>query len=219
MPQKSRTVDRVAKIFCQAVQDVLQSSTGSRIRYAPTIQKVPSISLKPDLGCFVQFYGDYSGLFIMNFSGPAALELYRRSMTFMGMPEEELVSNYNSDDVVNFVGETVNQIIGAARRIVESDYGLTASNNQPKAISIASAITMSVATILERPVCRRLSFKTQDNQPFYVEMNMEQTEFIRLDEKNSDEGELDVEELLRTQEGSDEGANDIDIDALLDEYS
>ncbi len=66
MTAKTSTINEVAKIFCQAVKEVLESSTGSKIRYAPTIQKVPSISLKPDLGCFVQFSGDYSGLFIMN---------------------------------------------------------------------------------------------------------------------------------------------------------
>ncbi|HID96816.1 MAG TPA: DUF3334 family protein [Thermodesulfobacteriaceae bacterium] len=181
MARRLNTVNEVAHILCEAVKNVLEASTGSRIYYAPTIQKVPSISLKPDIGCFVQFSGDYSGLFIMNLSGPAALELYTRSMKFMGLPEEDLHTDYTSDDVVNCIGEFINQVIGKARSMVEARYGLNARNNQPKAITISTAITLSIATMLDRPQCRRLSFKTEDNNPFYVEMNLEQVEFIKLD--------------------------------------
>ena len=213
------TINRVARICCNAVKDVFEKNTGSSIKYAPTIQKVPSISLKPDLGCFVQFSGDYSGLFIMNFSSAAALELYMRAMKFMGLSSEETARNYYDDEVVNFIGEMVNQVIGAARQMVEKEFGLTASNNQPKAITISSAINMNVATLLDRPVCRRLSFKTEDNNPFYVEMNMEQTEFIRI-EDSGPENDLDVEEMLsQSKEQPSKANDDVDIDALLEEYS
>ncbi len=213
-----KTINKVAKICCNAVKDVFEKNTGSKIKYAPTIQNVPSISLKPDLGCFVQFSGDYSGLFIMNFSGAAALELYKRAMSFMGLSDEDMAKNYYEDEVVNFIGEMVNQIIGAARRMVEQEFGLSASNNQPKAITISSAITMSVATLLDRPVCRRLSFKTEDNNPFYVEMNMEQTEFIRIEDMEKAES-ADIEELLAQSEKDQKSNGDVDIDALLEEYS
>ncbi len=221
------TISQVAKIFCEAVQNVLQASTNSKITYAPTIQKIPSISMKPDLGCFVQFNGDYSGLFIMNLSGAAALELYRRSMVYMGLPEEELATDYTSDEVVNCIGEMINQVIGRARSMVEAEFGLTAMNNQPKAITISTAITLSVSTLLDRSQCRRLSFRTQDNNPFYVEMNLEQTEFIRLFPRESGDSaslQSNVDSLLGSDVGSednraDRNEEDVDIDALIDEYS
>ncbi len=209
-----KTINRVAQFCCKAVKDVFEGNTGSTIKYSPTIQHIPSISLKPDLGCFVQFTGDYSGLFIMNFSADATLELYRRGMMFMGMPEDDLVNRYDADEVVNFIGEMVNQIIGAARRNVEQEFGLSAANNQPKAITISSAIIMSVATLLDKPVCRRLSFKTQDNNPFYVEMNMEQTEFIKLDDPDAGRDDEQQKKIEAVQSGG-----DIDIDALLEEFS
>ncbi len=214
---KTSTINEVAKIFCQSVKEVLESSTRSKIRYAPTIQKVPSISLKPDLGCFVQFTGDYTGLFIMNFSGQAALELYQQAMKFLGLPEEELAKDYTADDVVNFIGEMVNQIIGNARRKVEAKFGLLARNNQPKAITITSAITLSVATMIERPLCRRLAFRTQEGHSFYVEMNMEQTEFIPIEDP---EEAVDIDTLFEEQQklvdqDQEEGTQD-EIDALLE---
>ncbi len=226
--EKMKTVDLVAKIFGEAVKEVIETSTGTSISYAPTIQEVPSISLKPDLGCFVQFSGDYSGLFIMNLSGNAALELYKRAMTFMGLPKSELVDDYNSEDVVSSVGEMINQVIGKARQKIEHEFGLSASNNQPKAITISSAITLSVATMLDRPLCRRLSFRTEGNHPFYVEMNLEQTEFIRLEPvkdgsaKNIQER---VDAAIQSSNDSSEDARDknqdenVDIEALMAEFS
>ncbi len=226
MAKKRRfdTTNHVARIFCEAVQAVLQTATDSKITFAPTIQKVPSISMKPDIGCFVQFNGDYSGLFIMNLSEKAALELYRRSMLHMGLPEEDLAADYTSDDVVNCIGEMINQIIGKARSMVEAEFGLTASNNQPKAITISTAITLSIATTLERPQCRRLSFKTQDNNPFYVEMNLEQTEFIQLFPADSSKLNVqqDIDQMIEGDDPIDDdstNADDVDIDALLEEYS
>ncbi len=224
--KKMKTVDLVAKIFGEAVKEVIETSTGTSITYAPTIQDVPSISLKPDLGCFVQFAGDYSGLFIMNLSGNAALELYEKAMTFMGLPESELVDDYNSEDVVSSVGEMINQVIGKARQKIEQEFGLSARNNQPKAITISSAITLSVATMLDRPQCRRLSFRTEKNHPFYVEMNLEQTEFIRLEPVQKHDA-TDIQERVdaaitnghaSSQSEQDKGQEKtVDIDAIMAE--
>ena len=226
MAAKLNTINHVAKIFCEAVKDVLEASTASKISFSPTIQNIPSISLKPDVGCFVQFAGDYSGLFIMNLSGEAALEIYRRSLTYMGFPESDLAEDYASDEVVNCIGELINQIIGKARSMVEQEYGLTAENNQPKAITISTAITLSIATMLDKPRCRRLSFKTQDNHPFYVEMNMEQTEFIRLFEVDRAErgDQMDIEAMMAeaAEDNGDESSgqdDDIDVDAIMAEFS
>jgi len=221
-----KTVDTVARVFGEAVKEVIETSTGTSISYAPTIQDVPSISLKPDLGCFVQFSGDYAGLFIMNLSGEAAVELYQKAMMFMGLPKEELADDYNSEDVVSSVGELINQVIGKARQKIEEKYGLSARNNQPKAITISSAITLSVATMLDKPHCRRLSFRTENNNPFYVEMNLEQTEFIRLRPVNGD-SEVDIQEKVNQAiEGNEtskspkkSSEDEVDIDAIMAEFS
>ncbi len=205
--QSLKTVDKVAKIFCSSVKEVIDASTGMSVGYAPTIQDVPSISLKPDLGCFVQFTGDYSGLFIMNLSKEASLEIYTKAMSFMGLPDEEISKDFDSDEVVNYIGEIINQVIGKARQKIETRYGLSANNNQPKAITISSAITLSVATMLDKPECRKIAFRTDDRNPFYVEMNLEKTEFICLEPQASSESKAiqdHVDDVL--ENGLDNGA-------------
>ncbi len=205
--QSLKTVDKVAKIFCAAVKEVIDASTGMSVGYAPTIQDVPSISLKPDLGCFVQFTGDYSGLFIMNLSREASLEIYTKAMSFMGLPEEDISKDFDSDEVVNYIGEIINQVIGKARQKIETRYGLSANNNQPKAITISSAITLSVATMLDKPECRKIAFRTDDRNPFYVEMNLEKTEFILLEPQASSQSKAiqdHVDDVL--ENGLDKGS-------------
>lgn len=179
-PGSDATINEIAQIFAEACEQIIDQATNTKISTAPTMQKVPSVFLKPDIGCFVQFNGDYSGLFIMNFSGPVALEIYRKSMLFMGMPEDELAAEHTSDEVVDSIGELINQIMGKARSIIKQRYGLAATNPQPKAICISSVITMAIAAPLNRPQCRRIAFRSADNHAFHVEISMEETEFIPI---------------------------------------
>ena len=178
-----RTVDIVAEIFGRATVEVIGVATGAEVHFAPTIQQIPNIHLKPDIGCFVQFGGDYSGLIILNFSRNAAMEYYRQSMLLMGLPPEDLAIDHTSDEVIDSIGEVVNQIVGKARQIIQEQYGLSAYNNQPKAISILDAVTLTIHSLaLHRNQCRRLSFMIAKKDSFHIELFIEQTEFILLDE-------------------------------------
>ncbi|MBF0273903.1 MAG: DUF3334 family protein [Nitrospinae bacterium] len=193
---KFNTMNEISKIMCEATKIVVDTSSGTKVKFSPTVQKIPGIYLKPDIGCFVQFDGDYSGILILNFSGAAALELYRESMVFMGIPEEDLAKDYYHDDVVNSIGELVNQVVGKIRGIIERTFGLSARNNQPKAITITSAINLTIDTHLVKPRCRKLSFKTAENNPFYIEFSLEDSEFIQLFAHENIEEELDIEAIM-----------------------
>ncbi|MDH5559951.1 MAG: DUF3334 family protein [Deltaproteobacteria bacterium] len=179
-----KTIDAISNILCMASKEVLESSTGMEITFSETIQKIPRVHLKPEVGCFVLFSGDYSGLMIINFSAESALALYRGSMIHMGMPEDELAIAYTSDEVVDSIGEMINQIIGKVRRQVETQYGLVATNTQPKAIALNSEIILSIdGHDIDKDFCRRLSFKAEGTS-FHIELSMEKTEFISLSYKD-----------------------------------
>jgi hypothetical protein len=80
--------------------------------------------------------------------------------------------------------------------------------------------------MLDKPHCRRLSFRTENNNPFYVEMNLEQTEFIRLRPVNGD-SEVDIQEKVNQAiEGNEtskspkkSSEDEVDIDAIMAEFS
>ncbi len=181
MIRTTNTLNAVAGIFCEATKEVLDASTGREITFAKTIQKVPKVHLRPDIGCFVLFSGDYSGIMIINFTAKAAMSIYRNQMTRMGLPEDSLATEYTADDVVDGIGETINQIIGNVRRQIENRYGLAASNTQPKAIALATSIMLTIdAHDIENELCRRLSFKI-DGHSFHIEISLEKTEFASID--------------------------------------
>ena len=139
--------------------------------------------MKPDIGCFVQFSGDYSGLLILNFSEEAAMSYYREYMLFMGMSKDDLTNNPKSDEVIDSIGELANQIIGRTRQMVQQEFDLTAYNNIPKAMSLVETIMLCVSNIpIEEGQCRRLSFKIDRKASFHIEFCIEPTEFISVQE-------------------------------------
>ncbi len=177
MSSNYKAIDQMANILCKAAQKVLSTSTQKDIEYAPTIQSIQKIAMKPEVGCFVQLTGDYNGLFVANFSGSAAINIYRSYMISMGLPEDELVNAFNSNEVLDSIGEIVNQIMGEFMREVGERFGLTASSGQPKVISLNSAITLTLDA--DHSENRRLSFNIESNH-FLFEIAMEKTEFIAL---------------------------------------
>jgi hypothetical protein len=150
------------------------------------VQRITKIGLKPDIGCFVLFDGGFSGLVVLNFAGNAALEIYEKYMLSMGMPKSELASSFSSDEVSNILGELMNQIVdftGKIRRELQTNI----TQNQPKMLVLNKQVMLSVDTPLDRPEIRRVSFFTENNNIFYLELAIDRTEFIKLHDFDSSE--------------------------------
>ncbi|MEA2082763.1 MAG: DUF3334 family protein [Thermodesulfobacteriota bacterium] len=179
METRVSTIDIISGIFCQATKKTLEKSTKKLIKYSDTIQSIPKISLKPELGCFVQFNGDYNGLIVINFTADAAMNIYRNYMITMGLPEGDLAKNFTSSEVVDTMGEMTNQVMGRAMRMIESKYGLCSSFGQPKSLALNNAITLTPE--LRYSDNRRMVFTIETGR-FTIELSMEKTEFISLNE-------------------------------------
>lgn len=182
-------IDLVAQAFCLATKNTLEKGIGHEVSYVKTIQSIPRVSIRPDLGCFVQFFGDYNGLVALSFSAQAAVYLYRNYMITMGLPAEELVEDVTSAEVVDTIGEITNQIMGRAMRMVEAKYDLNANFGQPKALALNNGITLvpdasspNASTADEAGVFdnRRIVFKFEESR-FYLEIAMERIEFITIE--------------------------------------
>ena len=230
MIKANKTLNAISKIFCEVTKELLESITQKNVTYAKTIQKIPLVHLRPDIGCFVLFSGDYAGLMIMNFTAEAAMSIYRNQMINMGLPEEELAVEYTADEIVDSIGELMNQIIGSVRRQIEAHYDLVSSNTQPKAIALTTSIVLSIDTPeFDKDLCRKLSFKIEGH-PFHIELSMEKTEFVALDGEDvhavkigsgaASENGFDFDAMKeaadKTKPKTTQGNQDIDFDALFD---
>ncbi|MGX9460217.1 DUF3334 family protein [Shewanella sp. A14] len=189
--------DDILLKLCHSVSHVLSSTSASQITHAGMVQSISRTRLKPDLGCFSIFDGGFCGLVVINFSAAAAIEIYRRYMLNMGMPETELAFSHTSDDVSNVMGELMNQILGDFIGKISKELQTSISQSQPKMLTINKELTISVDTNLDNAVARRVSFKTENNHIFYLEFAMDQTEFIRSADFEMDE-EFDLDSLIET---------------------
>lgn len=170
----------ILRSLCNSVSKVLNIATQSHIHYSGMVQRITKTCLKPDIGCFVLFDGGFSGLVVINFSAPAAMELYESYLLSMGMAKSELASSHTADEVSNVMGELMNQIVGDFTGKVARELQTHITQNQPKMLVLNKQVMLSVDTNLEKPEARRVTFFTGRNNIFYLELAMDRTEFIKL---------------------------------------
>jgi len=176
--RKGKNTEDVIKILCESVRNTLSIATATEIRYSPVIQRINKTCMQPDIGCFVLFSGGFSGLVVMNFSQEAAMEIYRSYMLSMCMPEDELASNYTSNEVSDTLGELMNQSMGQFGVALKRDCNLTVKQNQPKMLIINQALLISINAQIDRAQYRKVSFETANYRPFYLEACMEKVDII-----------------------------------------
>jgi len=211
------TTEEILLTLCRSVTDVLAAAGNSNVNYSPMVQKIHKTCLRPDLGCFVLFDGGFSGLVIMNFTAQAAMEIYRKYLMSMGMPESELAQFHTSDEVGNVMGELMNQIVGDFTNKVRLELQTSINQSQPKMMAINKQVQIMVNTQLDQPQARRVTFSTPSHAIFYMELSMDKTEFIQLHEFTSVEQNPD--EILEnasklSAESASTATGDLDDDFL-----
>lgn len=166
--------------LCNSVTRVLGVATHSQIHYSAMVQRISKTCLRPDIGCFVLFDGGFSGLVIINFTAQAAMELYERYLLNMGMSREDLATSYTSDEVANVMGELMNQVAGDFTSKVRRELQTHITQNQPKMLVLNKQVMLSVDANLDKPEARRVTFYTDNNNIFYLELAVDRTEFVKL---------------------------------------
>ncbi|WP_028864430.1 DUF3334 family protein [Psychromonas aquimarina] len=218
---KTITTDDILLVLCNSVKSVLSTATDHPINYSSMVQKINKTCLKPDLGCFVLFDGGFSGLVIINFTAQAAIEIYQNYMIHMGIPQNELAQSHTADDVGDVMGELMNQIVGDFTGVIGHELHTSITQNQPKMLTINKQVMLSIDTNLDRPQARRVTFTTEKNSIFYLELAMDKTEFIKL--ANFEEREaFDADSILEQENGrkeskpepKDESSDLVDQDLL-----
>jgi CheY-specific phosphatase CheX len=187
--------------LCNSVTRVFSLATQGKINYSGMVQRITKIGLKPDIGCFVLFDGGFTGLVVLNFSADAAMEIYEKYMVHMGMPKSELASSHTSDEVANIMGELMNQIVGDFTGKVRRELQTNITQNQPKMLVLNKQVMLSVDTPLDRPEMRRVTFYTDKNNIFYLELAIDRTEFIKLHDFDANE-ETDPDTLMAMEQAN-----------------
>jgi CheY-specific phosphatase CheX len=171
--QTTSTLEFV-KIFAKATKDLIQGSTGKQISVSRSALQISGVQMSGDIGAFVTFSGDYSGIMVLNFDGAAALEIVQDTLLLLGLPQEDVPSHFSNDEVRNNIGEVTNQVVGRCRTMVQDKFDLSARANIPAVVPITVAVSMSMAT--KEPTeleCTRIAFTTAKRNRFYMELALE----------------------------------------------
>jgi chemotaxis protein CheY-P-specific phosphatase CheC len=209
------STDDILLKLCNSVSSVLTKASHSQINHAAMVQKIKKTSLKPDIGCFVIFDGGFSGLVIINFSAQSALEIYRGYLLNMGIPESELANSHTSDEVSNVMGELMNQILGKFISTISQELQTSITQSQPKMLTINKQLVISIEANLDEPVSRRVSFKTAQGHVFYLELSIDDTQFLQLKEFETAETS-DPDEILEQHQASQkEPSPEVKVDSDL----
>jgi chemotaxis protein CheY-P-specific phosphatase CheC len=192
--------DDILRSLCNSVTKVLTVATHSQIHYSGMVQRITKTCLKPDIGCFVLFDGGFSGLVVINFSAASAMELYQTYMVNMGMAKDELAGSHTADEVSNVMGELMNQIVGDFTGTVARELQTHITQSQPKMLALHKQVMLSVDTNLDQPESRRVTFFTGSNNIFYLELAIDRTEFIKLNDFETQHAP-DPDELIAQPNG------------------
>ncbi|MEY4592688.1 MAG: hypothetical protein RIR18_1583 [Pseudomonadota bacterium] len=173
--------------LCNSVTKVLTTATRHDVRYSGMVQRISKTCLRPDIGCFVLFDGGFSGLVVMNFSADSAMEIYSSYLLSMGISQAELAISHTSDEVCNVMGELMNQIVGDFTSKVDRELQTHITQNQPKMLVLNKQVNLSVDANLDNPEARRVTFYTGKGNIFYLELSVDHTEFIQIQDFEAEE--------------------------------
>lgn len=187
--------------LCDSVSSVLSEATARKIHYTPMIQRINETALRPDIGTFVLFTGSFSGMVVINFPKEAAMEIYSTYMKAMTIPENEIATNYTSEEVAGTLGELMNQILGNFTRGMSTTLHSRIQQSQPKMLTLPHEVKISINMALDKPKVNRVTFLTQDNNVFYVEFAMDDTEFTVMEGENESE-EASPDDILESVLGN-----------------
>ncbi|MEF1270211.1 DUF3334 family protein, partial [Vibrio campbellii] len=134
-----------------------------------------------------------------------------------------LAISHTSDEVGDVLGELMNQLVGDFTNKIRKELQTNITQNQPKMLSLNKQVILQVDTNLDRPQARRVTFSTANNNIFYLELAMDKTEFIQLEEFEvaEDESPDDILEATRKsmedKKAAESASNKSDADDLLDQ--
>lgn len=187
--------------LCDSVSYVMSAAAHHEFRYAPMVQKISRTTLRPDIGTFVLFTGTFSGMVVINFPKEAAMEIYRGYMLSMGMDEKDLALNHTSDEVANSLGELMNQILGNFTSKISANLHSRIEQSQPKMLALPHEVQISINMALDNPQVSRITFKTEENNVFYLEFTMDDTTFTPVGDMTAHE-EISPDDILAEVLGS-----------------
>lgn len=173
-PTARTTLLDFARIFGETTCDIVRRSSGLAVTLSGTAQFVPCPRLSGDIASFVTFHGDYSGLLVLNFEGPSALDLTQAIMRTAGLSGADVPQHFASENARGAIGELTNQVVGHSRQLIQKRWDLSADANVPVVVPLTGLNGLELhAGGWGEDQCVRLGLRTPSQKRFHLELALE----------------------------------------------
>jgi len=172
---------KMAKMFAESYTEVFQIMGGSgKFHIAPSFYVIHGAQTRHRVSSLLDFTGGINGFVIINYPDEAAVDVVSTFMQRMGLPPEDCPKSV-SEEVVNTLGEIINQVLGKFRKNIQDRYGLTAESGTPITMMVNTMLRLSPIGIDENYYVRG-QISTPNSKAFYIEFCVQQGLVAKLKE-------------------------------------
>lgn len=172
---------KMAKMFAESYTEIFEiMGGGGKFEIAPSFYVIPGAQTRHRVSSLLDFTGGINGFVIINYPEEAAVDVVSTFMQRMGMPPEDCPKSV-SEEVVNTLGEIINQVLGKFRKNIQDRYGLSAESGTPITMMVNTMLRLTPVGIDENFYVRG-QITTPNSKAFFIEFCVQQGLIAKLKE-------------------------------------
>lgn len=177
-PETSNAI-KMTKMFAESYTEVFHSLGGSgRFTIAPSFYVINTAQTRHRVSSLLDFTGGINGFVIINYPEEAAVDVVSTFMQGMGMPADDCPKSVG-EEVINTLGEVLNQVLGKFRKNIQRNFGLNAESGTPITMLVNTMLRLSPVDSTQNLYVRG-QISTPSSKAFYIEFCVQQGLIAKL---------------------------------------
>ncbi len=178
-PETKMAID-LTNLFCRSYINVFHLFRGKgKFEISPNFQLLDSVQTRHRISTLLDFTGSINGIVIINYTEDAAVNVVSAFLQGMGMGEDDCPKGLG-EELINVLGEIMNQVLGAFRRNLSKEYGLSTTSGTPVTMIPSVMLNVTPVETTQRSfVYVRAQISTPSSVSFYVEFCVQKGVIIK----------------------------------------
>ena len=177
-PESANAI-KMTKMFAESYTEIF-NTFGARGKFsiAPSFYVINTAQTRHRVSSLLDFTGGINGFVIINYPEAAAVDVVSTFMQGMGMPAEDCPKSVG-EEVINTLGEVINQVLGKFRKNIQRQFGLAAESGTPITMLVNTMLRLSPVDSTQNLFVRG-QISTPSLKPFYIEFCIQQGLIAKL---------------------------------------
>ena len=166
-PETANAV-KMTKMFAESYTEVFSTFGASgKFSIAPSFYVINTAQTRHRVSSLLDFTGGINGFVIINYPAAAAIDVVSTFMQGMGMPANDCPKTVG-EEVINTLGEVLNQVLGKFRKNIQGHFGLVAESGTPITMLVNTMLRLSPVDSTQNLYVRG-QLSTPSLKAFYIE--------------------------------------------------